>query len=117
MPSGGFTATWLDFAVCGRLSVGKGFLCSSARLGRCGRVFDLLVRHRRAAGHNAFREDGSRPKARARSASAILGFPIFRFDRLSHYFMSALPNFVGLDANAYLISTRRVARDSAHRWS
>lgn len=75
------------------------------------------VRHRRAAGHNAFREDGSRPKARARSASAILGFPIFRFDRLSHYFMSALPNFVGLDANAYLISTRRVARDSAHRWS
>jgi NAD(P)-dependent dehydrogenase (short-subunit alcohol dehydrogenase family) len=66
-------------AVCGRLPVGKGFLRSSAMFGRCGRVFDLLMRHTNAAGHNAFREDGSRPKRRARSASAIVGFPIFRF--------------------------------------
>jgi hypothetical protein len=81
-------------ALCGRLSVGKGFLRSSARLGRCGRVFDLLMRPTYAAGHNAFREGGSRSKARARGAGPQLGFPAFRFDRLSHYFMFALTNFV-----------------------
>lgn len=32
-----------EFAVCGRLSVGKGFL-SMMLVGRCGRVFDLSVR-------------------------------------------------------------------------
>jgi hypothetical protein len=47
-----------------------------------------------AAGHNAFREGGSRSKARARGAGPQLGFPVFRFDRLSHYFMFALTNFV-----------------------
>ena len=30
-------------AMCGRLSVGKGFL-DAVRVGRCGHVFDLLVR-------------------------------------------------------------------------
>jgi hypothetical protein len=30
-------------AMCGRLSVGKGFL-DAVRFGRCGHVFDLLVR-------------------------------------------------------------------------
>jgi len=34
---------------------------------------------RMTAGHNAFREDGSRSKARARSAWARLGFPVFRY--------------------------------------
>jgi hypothetical protein len=29
--------------MCGRLSVGKGFL-DAVRVGRCGHVFDLLVR-------------------------------------------------------------------------
>jgi hypothetical protein len=32
-------------ALCGRLSVGKGFFEALRNLGRCGRVFDLLVRH------------------------------------------------------------------------
>lgn len=87
-------ARWPSLALCGRLSVGKGFFRSSVRLGRCGRVFDLLMRHTYAAGHNAFREGGSRSKARARGAGPKLGFPAFRFDRLSHYFMFALTNFV-----------------------
>ena len=34
---------------------------------------------RMTAGHNAFREDGSRSRVRARSAWARLGFPIFRY--------------------------------------
>jgi len=48
------------------------------------------------AGHNAFREDGSRPRARARGAMAQMGFPFSGIDRLSHYISSALPKFVGL---------------------
>jgi hypothetical protein len=50
------------------------------------------------AGHNAFREDWSRPKTRARSARRDWGFLSSGFDRLLHYFMSALPNFVGRSA-------------------
>jgi hypothetical protein len=50
----------LDFAVCGRLSFGKGFLealhCWSVR--PCVRPVGAV---RKTAGHNAFREDGSRP--------------------------------------------------------
>ncbi len=41
----------------------------------------LLVRHTYAAGHNAFREGGSRSKARARGDGPQLGFLAFRFDR------------------------------------
>lgn len=33
----------------------------------------------KAAGHNAFREGGSRSEARARSAGPVEGFPAFRF--------------------------------------
>src|SRR5262245_60152650 len=47
--------------------------------GRCGHVFDLLMRRTSAAGHNAFRGIGSRPKTRARSALARVGFPVSRY--------------------------------------
>jgi hypothetical protein len=42
----------------------------------CVRPVDAV---NRTAGHNAFREDGSRPKTRARSASAKVGSPVFRY--------------------------------------
>src|ERR1019366_1748089 len=77
-------------AMCGRLPVGKGFL-DVLPFGRCGHVCGRLMRHTKAAGHNAFRGDGSRPKARARSAMAQMGFPALGFDRSVHYIASALP--------------------------
>jgi hypothetical protein len=66
--------------MCGRLPVGKGCL-DVLSFGRCGHVCGLLMRHTKAAGHNAFRGDGSRSKARARSALAQMGFPVLGFDR------------------------------------
>jgi len=65
--------------MCGRLSVGKGFL-DVLPFGRCGHVCGLLMRLTLAAGHNAFRGDGSRPIARARGALAQMGFPALGFD-------------------------------------
>jgi hypothetical protein len=41
-------------AMCGRLSVGKGIF-DVLSFGRCGHVCGLLMRHTKAAGHNAFR--------------------------------------------------------------
>ena len=62
--------------------------------GRCGHVFGLLVRHTVAAGHNAFRGDGSRPQARARGAMAQMGFPALGIDRSVHYIAFALSKTV-----------------------
>jgi len=42
-PDGWPQATTVGYAMCGRLSVGKGFL-DAERFGWCGHVFDLLVR-------------------------------------------------------------------------
>jgi hypothetical protein len=67
------------WVMCGRLPVGKGFL-DVVSFGRCGHVCGLFVRHTSAAGHNAFRGDGSLSKARARSALTQMGFPALGFD-------------------------------------
>jgi len=42
------------WAMCGRLPVGKRF-SDVLSFGRCGHVCGLLLRHTKAAGHNAFR--------------------------------------------------------------
>jgi hypothetical protein len=78
--------------MCGRTSVGKSFLCSAFRLVRpCVRPVDAA---HIAAGHNAFRGDGSRPKARARGAMAHMDFPALGFDRTVHYTATALPKLI-----------------------
>ena len=64
-------------AMCGRLPLGKAFL-TSARLVGAAMCSTCGAAHV-TAGHNAFREDRSRPEARARSAWRRMGFPIFRF--------------------------------------
>ena len=58
-------------------------------------VRPLLMRRTWAAGHNAFRGIGSRPIPRARSALAIVGFPVSPVSTgLLHYTLFALPNSV-----------------------
>jgi hypothetical protein len=64
-------------------------------------VFDLLMRHTRAAGHNAFREDGPDREHALEALRRKWVFLSSGFDRLSHYFMSALPNFIRPDAGAW----------------
>jgi hypothetical protein len=54
------------------------------------------MRHTGAAGHNAFRGDGSQPKARARSAMAQLGFPALGFDRWCITSQLPFPNLFGV---------------------
>jgi hypothetical protein len=68
-------------AMCGRPSVGKGFF-DAICFGRCGHVFDLSMRRTWAAGHNALREDGSRPKTRALKRSGACGFSRLRLSTL-----------------------------------
>src|SRR5215468_1103076 len=68
------------------------FFCNA---GRCGHVFDLLVRHTRAAGHNAFR--GNRVPTK-NTRSKRIGENGFSRSPVStgllHYTPSALPNSV-----------------------
>ena len=67
-------------AMCGRLSVGKGFR-AFGRAGRCGHVFGLLVR--RAWPLAILPPRGRVPDNSTRSRrSGRLGFPALRFDRL-----------------------------------
>ena len=80
-------------ALCGRLSVGKGFLRSSASLGRCGRVFDLLVRHTSPLAIMPSAKAGPDRKHALEALGQLWVFPSSGFDRMSHYFMFALPNF------------------------
>ncbi len=105
-----------EIAVCGRLSFGKGFLEALHRwsVRPCVRPVGAV---RMTAGHNAFREDGSRPKTRARSASAIVGFPVFRF-RPAVALLHVRPSQARSSQRcARPNSTRRSARDIVRRRS
>lgn len=69
------------------------------------------------AGHNAFREHRSRPKTRARSASAKVGFPVSRY-RPAVALLHVRPSqLVSRSTIAALGSIKRSARDIARRWS
>ena len=83
-----------ETAIRERLCVGKGFLRSSASVGRCGRVFDLLVRLTLPLAIMASAKAGP---DRQHALEALRRYWVFLssgFDRLSHYFMSALPNVI-----------------------
>src|SRR5829696_1716388 len=71
---------------------------------------------RMAAGHNAFREDGSRTTPRARGALADWVFPLFGSTGWLRYVRVALPKLVGV---VRPISTRLAApaRDRSRRYS
>src|SRR5215216_275083 len=71
---------------------------------------------RMAAGHNAFREDGSRTTPRARGALADWVFPLFGSTGWLRYVRVALPKLVGVVRR---ISTRPAApaRDRSRRCS
>lgn len=83
-------------ALCGRLSVGKGFLRSAAIVGRCGRVFDLLTRCTRPLAIMPSAKAGPDRKHALEALGHSWVFPPSGFDRLSHYFMFALTNWVSV---------------------
>ena len=61
----------------------QGLFGRFCKAGRCGHVFDLLMRRTWAAGHNAFRGDRSRPTStRSKTPWRIVGFPAPGIDRL-----------------------------------
>ena len=78
-------------AMCGRLSVGKGFL-DALRFGWCGHVFDLLVRRAWPLAIMPFAEPGPDQNHALLGALAQLGFPGPRYLPLARYIASALPN-------------------------
>jgi hypothetical protein len=65
-----------DIAVCGRLSVGKGFF-GDARFGRCGRVFDLSVRRTKPLAMMPFAKLGPDREHALEAHRRTLGFPSF----------------------------------------
>ena len=82
--------------MCGRAPRWQGLFECFCETGRCGHVFDLLMRRTWAAGHNAFRGIGSRPKRRVQRRDGECGFSRSPVSTgLSHYTLSALPNSVG----------------------
>jgi predicted small lipoprotein YifL len=89
------------FAVCGRLPVGKGFLRSFAKLVGaavcstcwCGTGGPLAIMP------SATTDPDRKHALEAQRREWV--FPSSGIDRLSHYFMSALPNFVGRGARAW----------------
>jgi len=68
--------------MCGRLSVGKGFR-AFCRAGRCGHVFDLLVRRAWPLAIMPSARTGPDQKHALEGAMAHVGFPALRFDRLA----------------------------------
>ena len=87
------------------------------RTGRCGRVFDLLMRRTKPLAIMPSAKTGPDRKHALEAPGESWVFPSSGFDRLSHYFMSALPNFVAAALAPGLLVMRRPVRDNARRWS
>ena len=79
----------------------QGFSSKFCSAGRCGRVFDLLMRRTLplAIMPSAKMDPDRKHALEAHRRKWV--FPSSGFDRLSHYFMSALPNFIRPGAGAW----------------
>ena len=82
--------------------------------GRCGHVFDLLMRLTSAAGHNAFRENRVPTKSTRSKRNGENGFSRFPVSTgLLHYILSALPNLDGACLRRRAIRVRDIADRSS----
>lgn len=82
----------------------QGFSSACCSTGRCGRVFDLLVRRSWPLAIMPSAKTGPDRKHALEAHRRKWVFLSSGFDRLSHYFMSALPNSFdrGVAARPYL---------------